>query len=138
MFPGPTELRLIGCSIELTWTQKSKSSTSTPINQFANIPTKGNFTRDEWNHLLCLFNISHFSSTVCSDTMAKRSQHDSGEERVTAKSRPMMNLIARAPSLVSSSTSVSPGKSSYGSQDPWSSIAKKEERSGRPDIGMRN
>ena len=27
---GPTELRLIGCSIELTWTQKSKSSASTP------------------------------------------------------------------------------------------------------------
>ena len=102
-------------------------------NQLADILTKGNFTRDEWNHLLCLFNISHFSSTVCSDTMAKRSQHDSGEERVTAKSRPMMNLIARAPSHVSSSTSVSPGKRSYGSQDPWSSIAKKEERSGRPD-----
>ena len=80
------------------------------------------------------FNISHFSSTVCSDAMAKRSQHDSGEERVTAKSRPMMNLIARAPH-VSSSTSVSPGKRSYGSQDPWSSIAKKEERSGRPDKG---
>ena len=58
-------------------------------NQFADILTKGNFTRDEWNHLLCLFNISHFSSTVCSDTMAKRSQHDSGEERLTAKSRPM-------------------------------------------------
>ena len=68
--------------------------------------------------------------------MAKRSQHDSGEERVTAKSRPMMNLIARAPSHVSSSTSVSPGKKSYGSQDPWSSIAKKEERSGWPDIGI--
>ena len=43
-------------------------------NQLADILTKGNFTRDEWNHLLCLFNISHFSSTVCSDTMAKRSQ----------------------------------------------------------------
>ena len=95
--------------------------------------TKGNFTREEWNHLLCLFNISHFSSTVCSDTMAKRSQQDSGEERVTAKSRPMMNLIARTPSHVSSSTSVSPVKRSYGSQDPWSSVAKKEERSGRPD-----
>ena len=27
--------------------------------------------------------------------MAKRSQQDSGEERVTAKSRPMMNLVAR-------------------------------------------
>ena len=48
----------------------------------------------------------------------------------------MMNLIARAPSHVSSSTSVSPEKRSYGSQDPWSSIAKKEERSGRPDIGI--
>ena len=79
-------------------------------NQLAGILTKGNFTRDEWNHLLCLFNISHFSSTVCSDTMAKRSQQDSGEERVTAKSRPMMNLIARTPSFVSSSTSVSPEK----------------------------
>ena len=104
-------------------------------NQLADMLTKGSFTRDEWNHLLCLFNISHFSSTVCSDTMAKRSQHDSGEDRVTAKSRPMMNLIARAPSHVSSSTSVSPGKRSHGNQDPWSSIAKKEEPSGRPDIG---
>ena len=47
-------------------------------NQLADILTKGNFTRDEWNHLLCLFNISHFSSTVCSYTLAKRSQHDSG------------------------------------------------------------
>ena len=61
-----------------------------------------------------------------------RSQHDSREERVTAKSRPMMNLIARTPSHVSSSTSVSLVKRSYGSQDPWSSIAK-DDRSGRPD-----
>ena len=76
-------------------------------NQLDDMLTNGNFTRDEWNHLLCLFNINHFSSTVCSETMAKRSQHDSGEERVTAKSRPMMSLIARAPSHVSSSTSVS-------------------------------
>ena len=28
-------------------------------NQLADILTKGSFTRDEWNHLLCLFNISH-------------------------------------------------------------------------------
>ena len=26
-------------------------------NQLADTLTKGNFTRDEWNHLLCLFNI---------------------------------------------------------------------------------
>ena len=104
-------------------------------NQLADILTKRNFTRDEWNHLLCLFNISHFSFTVCSDTMAKRSRRDSGGERVTEISRPMMNLIARTPSHVSSSTSVSPVKRSYGSQDPWNRIAKKEERSGRPDKG---
>ena len=60
-------------------------------NQLADILTKGNFTRDEWNHLLCLFNISHFSSEV----MSKRTQKDSGEERVTAKSKPMMNLVSR-------------------------------------------
>ena len=78
--------------------------------QLADILTRGSFTRDEWNHLLCLFNISHFSSTVCSDTMAKRSQQDSGGERVTAKSRPMMNLVARTPSHVSSSTFCKPGE----------------------------
>ena len=103
-------------------------------NQLAGILTKGNFTRDEWKHLLCLINVNHFSSTVCSDTMAKRSHQDSGEERVTAKSRPMMNLIARTPSFVSSSTSVSPGKRHYGSQDPWRSNSG-EDRSGRPDKG---
>ena len=100
-------------------------------NQLADILTKGNFTRDEWDHLSCLFNTSHFSSTVCSDTMTKRSQQDSGEERVTAKSRPMMNLITRTPSFVSSSTSVSPEKKYYGSQDPWKSVDG-EDRSGRP------
>ena len=39
-------------------------------NQLADILTKGNFTRDEWNHLLTLFNISHFSSTACIAAMA--------------------------------------------------------------------
>ena len=79
-------------------------------NQLADMLTKGNVTRVQWNHLLSLFNISHFSSTVSSETMAKRLQQDSGEERVTAKSRPMKSLIARVPSKVSSSTSLSPGK----------------------------
>ena len=87
--------------------------------------------------ICCAYSISAISVlTVCSETLAKRSQHDSGKERVTAKSRPMMSLIARVPSLVSSSTSVSPVKRSYGSQDPWSTIAENEERSGRPYIGI--
>ena len=87
-------------------------------NQLVDILTKGNITREKWNHLLCLFNINHLSSTVCSDTMAKRSQHNSEEERITAKSRPMMNLIARTPSHVPSSISVRSVKRSYGTLNP--------------------
>ena len=122
MFPEPTELLLIGCSIESIWIPKSKSNTSTPKTNSQTFLTKGNFTRDECNHLLSLFNMSHFSSTACTAAMAKRIQQESGEERVTAKSRPMMNLIARMPSVVSSSTSSSPGKTWYGYQDPAKSV----------------
>ena len=49
-------------------------------NQLEDMLTKGNFTRDEGNHLVCLFNISHFSSTNCSEVMSKRTQKGSGEE----------------------------------------------------------
>ena len=49
--------------------------------------TKGNFTRDEWNHLLCLFNISHFSSTICLEVMSKRTQEDAGEKKESQKIR---------------------------------------------------
>ena len=87
--------------------------------------------------ICCACSILAISVLQCSDTMAKRSQQDSGGggERVTAASRPMLNLIARTPSHVSSSTSVSSEKRSYGSQDPWNSIATNEERSGRRDKG---
>ena len=44
----------------------------------------------------------HTCSTACIAAMAKRAQQESGEGRVTAKSRPMMNLTARTPSFVSS------------------------------------
>ena len=55
MFPGPTELLLIGCLIELTWTPKIQIKYVDTKNQLADFLTKGNFTRDEWNHHLCLF-----------------------------------------------------------------------------------
>ena len=99
-------------------------------NQLADILTKGNFTRDEWNHLLTLFNVSHFSCTSCIAAMAKRAQQESGEGRVTAKSRPMMNLTARTPSFVSSSASSNPGRTSYGYQDPGKSVPS-DDRTGK-------
>ena len=64
--------------------------------------------------------------------MAKRAQQGSGEERVTAKSRPMMNLTARMPSVVSSSASSNPGKTWHGYQDPRESVAG-DDRSGKPE-----
>ena len=67
--------------------------------------------------------------------MSKRTQKDSGEERVTAKSRPMMSLIARAPSTLSSSASESPEKRSYESQSPWSAKAEEYDRRGKPVVG---
>ena len=79
--------------------------------QLAEILTKGNFTHDEWNSLLNLFNISHFSSLCCAQnfsfhncptTMAKRVQEQKEEARVTAKSKSTtMNLT----STVSTSSS---------------------------------
>ena len=138
MFPGPTEWRLIGA---LDWLfdrinldPKIQIKYIDTKNQLADILTKRNFIRDEWNHLLCLFNISHFSSTVCSEVMSKRTQKESGEERVTAKSKPIMSLIARAPSTLSSSASESPGKKSYESQSPWSAKTEKNDRKERPVV----
>ena len=57
-------------------------------NQLADMLTKGNFTRDEWNHLLFLFPISHFSSAECSEVMSKRTQKDSGHSEVEANDEP--------------------------------------------------
>ena len=104
-------------------------------NQLADILTKGNFTRDKWNHLLCLFNISHFSSTKCLEVMSKRTQEDLGEERVTAKSKPMMNLVSRYrvrdPNVLASTASESPGNTRYERQIPLSSWTEQQPRTGR-------
>ena len=98
-------------------------------NQLADILTKGNFTRDEWNHLC------HFSSIDCSEVMSKRTQKDAGEERVTAKSKPMMNLVSRCsvrdPNVLASTASESPVKTRYESQILLSSRIEKYDRTGR-------
>ena len=109
MFPEPTELLLIGCSIELIWTTKSKSNTSTP---------KTNSQTSDLQLALLQWQ--------------KRAQQESGEERVTAKSRPLMNLTSRMPSVVSSSASSNPERTWYGYQDPGESVAG-DDRSVKPE-----
>ena len=104
-------------------------------NQLADILTKVNFTRDEWNHLFCLFKISHFRSAECSEVMTKRTQKESGEERVTAKSKPMMNLVSRCsertPDVLASTYSEWNVDKTRSSQE-WKSYELMEVKTGRP------
>ena len=103
--------------------------------QLADILTKGHFTRDEWNNLLHLFNISPFSSTCCTknfslmsfSTMAKRIQNQKEEERVVSKSRPAAMNISSSFLRQVSSTASSP----IVSKSPGMPIA-----SGKPDSKM--
>ena len=73
-------------------------------NQLADILTKGNFTRDEWNHLLRLFNILSFS-------MFSYSHFSPEDERVVAKSQPMRclvpKIVGQSPIALGSSASYS-------------------------------
>ena len=106
-------------------------------NQLADILTKGNFTRDEWIHLLCLFNINNFSSINSVKAMSKRTQEDAVEERVTAKSKPMTNLVSRCrerdPTVLASTASENPGNTKSESQKvPLSSLSVQPTGAGRP------
>ena len=80
--------------------------------QLADILKKGNFIRDEWNSLLHLFNISHFSSLCCAKnvslvsctkTMAKRMQEQKEDNRIVARSKPTAVNLAVTVSTSSSS-----------------------------------
>ena len=129
---------MIGYSIESIGTPKIQIKYIDTENQ--DILTTGNFTRDEWNHLLCLFNISHFSSINCLEAMSKRTKEDAGEERVTAKSKPMMNLVSRYslkdPNVFASTASGSLGKTKSDSQTvPLSSLHVQQTSTVRPVLG---
>ena len=93
-------------------------------NQLADMLTKGSFTRNEWNHLLCLFNISHLSSAECSEVMSKRT--------------PMMNLVSRCsertPVVLASTASESPEKTRQESQSSLSLQTEKYDRADRPVV----
>ena len=71
--------------------------------------------------------------------MSKRTQEDAGEERVTAKSKPMIHLVsrysARDPNVLASTASESPGKTKSQSQIPLSSWNEQQPRTGRPVMG---
>ena len=106
--------------------------------QLADMLTKGNFTRDEWNNLIHLFNISYFRSlccsqnfslTSCTTTMAKRMQEQEGENRIVAKSKLTTMNLAFTGSTSSSTVqspiaSKSPGILKAPFRTDWSSTRK--------------
>ena len=106
-------------------------------NQLADT-TKGNFTRDDWNHLLCLCNISHFSFINSLEAMSKRTQEDAGEERVTAKSKPMMNLVSRYsvrdPNVLASTASESQGKNQIRKSERTSELVRLSSKQEQGDL----
>ena len=72
--------------------------------------------------------------------MLKRTQEDAGEERVTAKFKPMMNLVsrysARDPNVLASTASESPVKTQSESQNvPLSSLNVQQTSTRRPVLG---
>ena len=71
--------------------------------------------------------------------MSKRTQEDTGEERVKAKPKPMMTLVsrcsARDPNVLASTASESLGKTKSESQVPLSSWSEQQPRTGRPVMG---
>ena len=74
------------------------------------------------------------------EAMSKRTQEDAGEERVTAKSKPMMNLVSRYsvrdPNVLASTASESLVKTKSESQKvPLSSLYKQQTRTGRLVMG---
>ena len=111
MCQEPTELLRIGCLTGLMSILKFRFVSIDTKHQLADILNKINFTRDEWNNLLHLVNISHFSSTCCAknssliscpNTMAKRKS----EERSVATSKSTaMNLSPHIPTSSSSAKS---------------------------------
>ena len=85
--------------------------------------------------IFCVCSTSHFISTNCLEVRSKRTQKDAGGERVTAKSKPMMNLVSRCSErnldVLASTASQSPGKTTYESQIPLSSWTEQQPRTER-------
>ena len=95
--------------------------------QIADILTKGNFRRDEWNNLLHLFNISLFSSVRCTKnfslisciTLEKRIQEQKEGEKDVSKWRPaVMNVSSYLMSSSSSAASSPISSKSHGKSGP--------------------
>ena len=88
---------------------------------------------------MSMFNDISRGSEEKTGTRIERSTR-SGEERVTAKSKPMMNLVSRCsektPDVLASTASETPVKTRHESQLPLSSWNEQHQRTGRPVLTL--
>ena len=107
MCPERTESRWIGCLTEAIWTTKIQIKYVDTKNQLPDMLTKGTLTRDDWNHLLRLFNVLDLSMFSCSHFRPIENhpkpcrrglmhERKPGEELVVAKSKPTLSLVSRS------------------------------------------
>ena len=134
MFPEPTELLLIGYSLESIWTPKSKSNTLTPkTNSQTYWPVEISYVMNGIIFCVCLtlaISVLQIVRKWCRKERKKfrwRKSH--------SKSKPMMNLVSRCsertPDVIPSTASESPRKTRHESQQPLSSWNERHQRTGR-------
>ena len=133
MFPEPTELLLIGDSIESIWTPKSKSNTLTPK---TNSQTCG---PREISHVMngiifCVCNIAISVLQFVLKRWQKEYNKIQGKKESQRSRGQWWALLQGPPSTLSSSASESPVKRSCESQRPWSAKAEKNDRTGQPVV----
>ena len=106
--------------------------------QLADIRTNGKFTRDEWNHLLRLFNISNFSSTCCAKNSSLISCSSTEQSScasncpgiLRAPNQQCLNLIA--PSAGNTAAKDSNQNDAASSSQVWQSDVKPNVSAERP------
>ena len=133
MFPEPRELLLIGCLIESIWTPRSKSNTLTPR---TNSQTYWQRKVHTWWMESSFVFVQHqpFPFHQLSWSDVEKNTTRCKKERVTAKSKPVMNLAsrysARDPNVLASTASESPEKTKSESQVPLTSWNEQQPRTG--------
>ena len=135
MFPEPTELLFIGCSIESTWTPKSKSNTLTPrTNSQTYWPREISLMMNGIIFCVCSTSAISVPSIVLKwgrkerkkMLVKKESQQNRSDDEIG-----LSRCSERNPNVLASSASESPGKTRYESQIPLSSCTEQQPRTGR-------
>ena len=138
MFPEPTENALDWLFDLINLDPNIRIKHIDTRNQLADMLDQREISHVTNGIIFCVCSTSaNFSSINSLKAMSKRTQEDASEGRVTAKSKPMMNLVSRwrvrDPTVPASTASEGVGKTKSESQNvPLSSLNVQQTSTGRP------